>query len=1151
MRTRRHQTHRRRQPFPFQLPDCLQFVYADFSETDLERLPVMSAKNTDAAAYARTSRVIHDLLPTHFANSPEVSRMLRVAMHDETHHWLPSADREPRVSPLNTGAGQLPTVGRAALFATLRSGLEPVLRPLREAIDAIGGSAGELAEMRGGQGGHITGCDVFVAFSVAGGTGAGIYYDFIHLIAQEFQQRVNLPGLKIYPLVIMPSAFPPQAGGGREAELNSARALVDLSRLVDDQNVPKVSADFGEDQQVGAGVRYPGHGLVQMRSSTVQTAILLGLTAGLQPEDLRRSITAMVMSLMAAELGDERPQGRTEGDYQSFAASFVNKSVERSKPAKSGIGHRGLSTSLAASLTVPVDDLAELVAGRLLAQAIMVMDEDALRAGDNGKARVIETFERSGIVRLWNREAPEVPTPDPLPKGTALIRQALRDRIGDMTAYLGRLERQLDQKIAELVDGFKPDIAVCELLAHVSPFQLEKILGGLPGHPQREAEAGFVGMLENRKNDPEQPEGIGMTAPRIPAIRRRAGGLVPARWGDPDVQYALDEQDEWYRWRANRLWHEGWRGPERRWRPPLLRGTKEVADLVAALRAHREAEDDQFKDRRKELYREDRKGVKYLLPPASSLRGFYDDVFRRLSQHENLPDNPGADTLLAKLIRPEHWTRALKAAHRSPRAAVTVLKQVLESRVKELFGQVGVVNDRPLLPPLGELLKAAASGEEAQSAVDRRLLDQFRSQLKALLPVGFVPDGSGPLKVLIVHPRSEADPAVARYLGEQLNLPRELDVTTEYQPVDTEAITVVLFRSGMSLTDISEVRHVLTLWSKARDDDGEEDFLHWRQRLGYRDDWLASTESDRRGILHRILCAVWNGDVDVFGDAASPEAIRIRLGEGNAATIGLRLEAFDYGVSSWAGLLRAYERWALVGSGGSGIIEDVCTRLMRTQPRGLSGMSEPPSPLFTQLVHEVAPGQLAQLKQLEWEFEGEDKEWLVPLRDFWQQTFQGALDLRFPGAARRARSSLRALEDRHADGGTNPAGGTGHGGGPGAAPDKSQEQVPPAPRRNNGHRPPAVGGKRPSTPSVGEEEPGWVSERRPEEAAVEPFSSRKPSFEKPRHEGRSAERPSFEKPSEDDSWAEDGTDGPRNEGDKRDWGDWSDDSGNGAEGSGQ
>ncbi|MGW2262084.1 tubulin-like doman-containing protein [Streptomyces sp. NPDC001780] len=1056
---------------PFQLPDCLQFVYADFSEAELARLPHLSAKGAEAAAYARTARAVHDLLPAHYDSSPEVTRMLRVALHDETHDWLPPQDRQPRVAPLHNGAGQLPTVGRAALFGTLRGGLEPVLRQLRAAIGTIANAAGDLREMGGRQ---IRGCDVFVAFSVAGGTGAGIFYDFIHLIGHEFR-TAKVPGLKIYPLVVMPSAFPPEAGGGREAELNSARALVDLSRLVDDQNVPDAQSDFGDVEQRGSlGVRYPVQGEVVLRPSTVQTAFLFSRPSGIRPEDLRRSITAMVMSLIGTELGDENTQGRTEGDHQSFAASFVNKSVERSTPSRSGIGYRGMSTSLAASLTVPVDDLAEIVAGRLLAQAVRGMAEDARRADDDGTPLVREMFDRSGIGRLWTREAPEVAPPDPLPKGGKAISQALRDRIGDMEDGIGRLDRELDREIPRLVEDFKPGSGARELLALLGPFRLERVLSGLPGHPQRAAEVGFAGMLENRKNDPERPPGVEPSAPPIPRIRRSAAGMVPARWGDPDVQDALDEQDAWYVWRANRQWHRAWKDHESRWRPPLVRALKEVGELVRALRAHEESERKLFAERRKELYRDDRTGVSYLLPPQNNLRAFYDDVFDRLAQHESLSDNPSAAGLLARLITPEDWQRALDAVRRSPRAAVKEIKQVVERRVKALFGEASVLDDRPLLPSLGVLLRAAAGDEEAEATVDGRWLEQFRSQLAGLLPVGFTPDGSGPLKVLIVHPQSEADARAARYLEQELNLPRDPGITPEFRAVEAEAITVVLFRSGMSLTDVSEVRHALRQWSEARDASGGDDFLHWRQRLGYRDDWLASTEDDRRRILHRVLCAMWNGRVDVEGDPASPDRIRIRLQDGDSATMTLHLETFDGHVSSWAGLLRAYEKWALLEVEGQ-IIEDFCDRLMRAQPAGLTTTPVAPAPLFRKLVHEVAPRQRRLLDELTGRFTAEDEEWLLPLRDFWEKTFEGALDLRFPGASRPTRPTLRALDQRLAHGGSAvpPPRGDGRRGTAGR-PSPSDPQAPrrgPAPRRGEpGER-------------YGEREPRGVREPRRAEGA--------------------------------------------------------------------
>lgn len=100
-------------------------------------------------------------------------------------------------------------------------------------------------------------------------------------------------------------------------------------------------------------------------------------------------------SLIGTELSDR--SGASQDDYQSFAESFVNKGVERSSHAASGIGYRSMSTTLAASLTVPVDDLAEIVAARLLAQAVRGMEERARKPAENGTERVREMFRHARV----------------------------------------------------------------------------------------------------------------------------------------------------------------------------------------------------------------------------------------------------------------------------------------------------------------------------------------------------------------------------------------------------------------------------------------------------------------------------------------------------------------------------------------------------------------------------------------------------------------------------------------------------------------------------------------------------------------------------------------------------------------------------------
>ena len=105
-------------------------------------------------------------------------------------------------------------------------------RPITEAVKKLQDCKVDLDSLGGV---NSRTCDVYVAFSVAGGVGNGMFYDYVHLVADAFS-RTSI-AVQIYPLVVLPSAFPEGKGGGRNARLNAGRGLLDLARLVDDQNM--------------------------------------------------------------------------------------------------------------------------------------------------------------------------------------------------------------------------------------------------------------------------------------------------------------------------------------------------------------------------------------------------------------------------------------------------------------------------------------------------------------------------------------------------------------------------------------------------------------------------------------------------------------------------------------------------------------------------------------------------------------------------------------------------------------------------------------------------------------------------------------------------------------------------------------------------
>lgn len=766
---------------PYQLPDCLQFVYADYSESDLQRLPQFNVDPSLRAAYARTSRVTHNLLPN-FDSSPEVTKMLRASVREEVADWLPPRVDEPKVTPLHSGAGQLPTVGRAALFATLRHSLGPVLEPLLQAIDAIARSAGELSELGGGK---VNGCDVFVSFSVAGGTGAGIFLDYLHLINHAFQLR-RFDGVKIYPLVMMPSSFSSSTGGGREADLNAARALVDLFRLVDGQNAPTEGSEIGDlDHESGLGVRYPGTQAIRLRTGILPTAFLFSPTAGIRQDDLRRSIVSLVMSLIGTEPGDGRSRGRmtaADDDFQTFAASFINRGVHRSALSPTGIGRQGVSTSLVASMTAPMDQLADLVAGRLLRKAVTdLVERPRGELRDTAVPMVRQLFADSHLEELWERRQLPVTEPDPLPRGSRAIEHALNERIADMQRLLSDLRSVADRQAASMADRFAPRPAIDKLLQSVDPFLAERVVRGVPGSDEPIVRMGFLGMLNSRALAPQRPPGVTDQPPKNPRIKGRMAGMSPARWGDDDVQAALREQDAWYQWRSRALWHEAWREQQQRWQSQADAAGIDLGRLVNAFRKHSDQERKVSQQKGLELY-EDRTGISYLLPPQRTLNHFYEDLVARLIRREGLREHDDEAALLLTMLDGDTWRAVHAQSRRHPDGAVATVKAQLEGRITRLFAESGEhLEERPLLPAMSTLLSAAAGDADATDQVSKEALDLFGRKLTGLLPVGFTPEGTGPLRVLVTYPRVQAVEEVQEYLGKALRLPSDANNSVEYR----------------------------------------------------------------------------------------------------------------------------------------------------------------------------------------------------------------------------------------------------------------------------------------------------------------------------------------------------------------------------------
>jgi hypothetical protein len=991
----------------YQLPSCTQFVYADMNQAELDRLPrrvVPGAEHIPASAL--TAHYVTGLVPD-IVSYPELAARLRLQAEPVIEGWLPPASRqEPKVNPLHRGAGQFPTIGRASLMGTFIEGTAPAVRDIRQAVGKLATSGEDLQAMGGKP---AQGIDVFVAFSVAGGTGTGIFYDYLHVIADTVARHSTMR-VKIYPLVLMPSAFTEGLGGGRPAQLNAGRALLDLFRLVDQQNgadaelMLRGATDQRPASEDDVAVNYPDNSRLVMTPGTMQTGFLFSEPAGASREDMHRSIASLVLSLVGTEMSED--DDRNGEHHQSFADSFVNEAAHRQVAAENGIGGRGVSTALVASLTVPVDELAGIVGSRLLREAIDYIAAADGRLESNRNA-IEEFLVKSGVHPVLARQGVEYSDPAPV-NGAREITTALNKRRDSMRIGIDALRTKLGQDIPQLVARFDPGSATHDMLAQMDIFRLQRVVGGHHALRDEIERGGVRGLLQLRRAAPPPPQqGWGAMPPGSPELKDRTFRKV--QHADEIPTGARNQQNLWYDWQTKVVWAHAWDTHTPQWTRPLEQAQRDISGLTRAMADFARADVEGFAKRSAELYRK-RVGVSYLLPSGSGgIDHFYQQVFRRLREQlakdRAIDVNSSVSDVLRALIGTETWPDAFKMSiEQSPENAVSYLRERVKTEIKK-FLRAAPPGEQPILPRLHDLLiEAAGHGRGSGPAIDPEYVEGFRGKLAGLLPGSFTPQGSGQMKVLITYPADAESEAVKNYLKSSVALPRGPRVTEDFRHTDTESISVVLFRTAMGVTEVDEVRDVLRLWARALDDPRPTDLLRWRQRTGYDFGYLATREHHRVEILHRLLCGLWNGRATVVGPESSPERVNVRLGGG--VTMTLPLTPLN-NASSWGSLLRSYELWAM---DENDMHRAFCAKLMQEIPGGLRGRPEMPHELYLVLT-DLAQEQIALLDDMMKKQAANQQSRAAQMRSFWAETLPSALDQEFEHVDSPTAPNLRQLQD--------------------------------------------------------------------------------------------------------------------------------------------
>lgn len=955
---------------PFQLPSCLQFIYVDIDQNDLIRLAEPPAEFK--VAYGATRHTMSDLLPA-LKSYSDVSQYLHTRAEEEVRYFLPPAIGEPRVSPLWRGAGQLPTVARACLFAKIRqAGIAKVEEPINDAVTKLRDCAVDLASL-GGM--NARSCDVFIAFSVAGGTGNGMFYDYIHLVADAFSRTTM--AIQIYPLVVLPSAFREGAGGGRNARLNAGRGLLDLARLVDDQNmrgadrIYRPAATQRPDEHGATYREEHGSRFIQMAPSTLQTAYLFSGDGALTEPELHGSMASFVMSMAGVRSETTARDGHAAG----MESTEINQGVARQMLSLSGIGGRGMSTAFVTSLTVPRDAIVDLFAARLLAKAI---DECSQPRPDEDNVPLAKAFlQATALTDLVDRPYLARQHANLMPSAK-LRRQA---GVAELAAHRD-LVRQKAEKMARDFDQSAGLTAVARDPSPgpvlVDPFRAQRAILG--------------------DGSPVAPSGVNRSVAYY--LRQIPAPSAPLTGKEKGQQLAKWRADE-----AKQAWPAAWQDQSAKWGPKLEQLAASLRGLTSELGRFRDGSDTSAQQTLNAILADNGTSRQFVHELAGDVDEFYTWFARRLAEQLQLDPRVDAEHLLNALLGGHGpWADLILDAD-DPDVGAAEAVRLLSGRVSSRILEITHGEAPDLLPHLADLIRPGANLRGAEAV---------RNALRGLVRTGALLAAAGPARAIITYPvrtqdaqaggsQPAPDPDVEKHLRETIDIGAQgSEVLYDFRATAAETLTVVLTRTALGIMDIPEARQVMSFWAEALRRGAAKDYLRWRQRLGYDFTWLLTTEEQRVSILQRLLIAMRNDQIDVMdgGTPERPNEITIRASAipgSSAARLELPLQSWS-GTSPWADLLHAYEESVFAGDElnrqelYAAIMEVIPLKDPTTgKPGGSSGLYKTflrvQQDEVTDLGNLLASGTLGADHQLQ--VEG--------LLSFWSQTVPAALAMRIEG----------------------------------------------------------------------------------------------------------------------------------------------------------
>ena len=905
---------------PRELPSFIQSMYIDFSEQDLVSL--QNELLPHAAEVALKTATFVKALSTAGHSSSEVTNLLRgsTAAQKATQSWLPPKvsewGNEPTFAPLSTGAGQYPTIGRAALFAYMeRFGAESLLRDLRRPFTRIVSSIGQLEEYAGTNAASRN-VVILVGCSVSGGTGAGLLLDVCRLVAHVAGDQLGETPFTIVPLILLPSAFDNILASSKRnsASLNAIRALADLGRLIDSQNAP--DGDEVRVQHYPGGEGGTGTVEVVLPSAAIKTAYLFHRPADV-PNDgaLAERVAWFAANLVRQPSISKVASGPLgSGRVMTLLDRLVNNSGLLQERHPTFIGRRPFASATCVAIRDGREEIVQLVAESLLWEYLK-------KRGETDAGRIEEWAE--AIERQAGLEPPT----------QANMNQSVRNALFNPGVVV-------EENVRKAYSTYKSE------LSRSVPEPGRRFDDGIPDTMSAGADAAFVA----------------------------ASGLTDATggWTDVALRASSDEEEDFLHLllavrRAAQAWRIGELVAPERPRSPLPDDKNLISEksgLFGRNKVIRMRGTTIEQVKAAEAYQVDQTWRTYLKNPRGSVvrfRSLSKDLEDRLGRIERVLDDWQETSKEANLTAREASLRdryaytqtlgvlrssALRAAAASlgitDTSAVAVVKtilmgsqqdlveawrksdnldpQMLPSRLLEpIRVLLNKVFDEPdVYVGITQILQRWADEQAGKSDPEVR---QFRTKMLASISDSLIPptlDRDIEAMVTVAYPGEQQD-------GIETKLREALATHTSFagflrQAAPTfvpnaagSAVVVSVSLVGQGLIDIEGGAASLRKWIDSAFRPDPSDRLAWRQREGYRDP-IDFIDGEARGeLLQRLLAAAWNNQL--LADRVGIEGrqhrgfskLHLRFGARDAAELAIELENMPF-AKHLAPLVDAYLR---------------------------------------------------------------------------------------------------------------------------------------------------------------------------------------------------------------------------------------------------